>query len=268
MRTTASVSRTHARDGVSRDHHRMCSRQFTGAGRALTRVRGRSEGAARRRARSRSRGTCCGARPPSRPPSPSTSPSSLPPSTCRRHAGLPAPAPCRHSPLPPASRAPPLARRPGPELELRFSRRRGGAQRSNCSQRHSFRHAWGRGAAAAAPAASPALPPRPPHTSAAGVRARAQAQALPQPQARRLGERQLHAATGKLEAGGAAPGAGHGAAGRLRARRRGGAPERGALCGGGRASVIALAHINTINSPRPRTRRALALAAPSHSPRF
>jgi len=189
----------------------------------------------------------------------------LPPSTRRRHAGLPLPA-LPPTPLPPASRAPPLARRPGPELELRFSRRLGGAQRSNCSQRHSFRYAWGRGAAAAAPAASP---PRPPHTSAAGVRARAQAQALPQPQARRLGERQLQpqASLRRVAPAAAWRGAAQGAA-RRRARRRGGAPKRGPLLCGVGASVIALAHINTINSPRPRTRRALALAAPSHSPRF
>ena len=181
MRTTASVSRTHARDGVSRDHHTMCFRQFTPRRKAL-----KSEGAARRRARSRSRGTCCGARLPSRPPSPSTSPSSA----SSLHAGLPAPA-CTCQPPPPPRLARPASRaaartraraplqpqtrrraekqlqpeaqlpawgrrgggsaasplltclarlahrRPGsgPELKLRLSHRRVGAERGNCSHR-------------------------------------------------------------------------------------------------------------------------------------
>jgi hypothetical protein len=161
-------------------------------------------------------------------------------------------------PLPPASRALPLARRPGPELELRFSHRRGGAQRSNCSQRHSYR--LGDGAAAAAPPrpSSPASPashiggqgPGPSSSSASATGAAAR--------------REATAATGNLEAGGAGRGGAQGAA-RRRARRRGGAPKRGPLCGGGRACVIALAHINhnqiaaPSHSPRPRTRCALAL---------
>ena len=150
MRTTASVSRTHALDGVSRDHHRMCSRHLR-----LRRKSTRGEGAARAQ------------RDAELEADQEVHVAELvfllvlllllhpllllPPSTraCLRLRALASP------PLPPASRALPLARRPGPELELRFSRRRGGAQRSNCSQRHSYRQAWGRRGGGRAP------PPRP-----------------------------------------------------------------------------------------------------------
>ena len=149
MRTTAPVSRTHARDGVSRDHHRMCSRHL--------RLRRNSTGEGAARAQ----------RDAELEADQEVHVAELvlllvlllldlllllPPSLRRRHVCACVP------PLPPASRAPPLARRPGPELELRFSRRRGGAQRSNCSQRHSYR--LGDGAAAAAPPrpSSPASP--------------------------------------------------------------------------------------------------------------
>ena len=127
MRTTASVSRTHARDGVSRDHHTMCFRQFTPRRKAL-----KSEGAARRRARSRSRGTCCGARPSSRPPSPSISPSST--------SSLHAPSPCGlafarlATPTPsPPPRAPRLSRG-GPDPASRPSQQ--GDSRSPSRHHH------------------------------------------------------------------------------------------------------------------------------------